>query len=367
MRTKIRSRLSLLFIALAALIAIPAVAIADNIHNDANTVNPITTTGKNTITAGGSTTIKYWIAQTGSGNDGQQGCNAADNTPLVLTINAPAGVNVSGATLSADKKLTFTECGEPVGQSVTFSSSTVGNHNITHTYSDARPAGPGTGTYDNRANFTLIVQQAQNPNTAPELSLPADINATATSSSGAVVNYEATANDAEDGPLTPTCNPASGSQFPLGLTAVQCSVTDSGGLSDSGQFNVFVTYAWGGLLQPINGGSTMSTGDDSSVFKKGSTIPVKFQLTGASAGISDATAKLYVAKVQNGVAGTETEATSSTSASSGSEFRYDSSNAQYVYNLGTKGDYWAANTTYQLRVDLGDGDMSRVTWISLKK
>lgn len=364
--TKLRSKLSFLFIALAVLIAIPTVALADVIVNDASTVNEIYVSGKNTITAGGSTTIKYKLNNSegqGVGGDPQQGCNAAEGTPLVLTINAPPGVNVSGATLSAeDKKLTFTKCGEDGAQEVTFSSSAVGSHDITHTFSDT-----GTGTYKNQTDFTLIVQEAQSANTAPELDLPADIGATATSSKGAVVNYNATASDKEDGPLTPSCTPASGSQFVLGKSQVNCSVIDSGGLSDSGFFNVAVTYAWSGLLQPINGGSTPSTGDDDSVFKVGSTIPLKFKLTGDSAGISDATAKLYVAKVQNGVVGDEVEATSSTAASSGSLFRYDATNDQYVYNLGTKGGSWTANTTYQLRVDLGDGDTSRVTWISLKK
>ena len=77
-------------------------------------------------------------------------------------------------------------------------------------------------------------------NTAPTLVLPADITAEATSSAGAVVNFLVTANDLEDGPLTPTCNFASGSTFPLGATTVSCSVTDTDGETTSGSFDVTV-------------------------------------------------------------------------------------------------------------------------------
>jgi hypothetical protein len=55
------------------------------------------------------------------------------------------------------------------------------------------------------------------------------------------VTYTASATDAEDDPdPTPDCSPASGGTFPLGSTQVDCSVTDSGGLSASGFFTVTV-------------------------------------------------------------------------------------------------------------------------------
>jgi hypothetical protein len=46
----------------------------------------------------------------------------------------------------------------------------------------------------------------------------------------------ASASDTQDGALTPVCTPASGSIFALGATTVNCSVTDSGGLTTSGSF-----------------------------------------------------------------------------------------------------------------------------------
>jgi hypothetical protein len=46
--------------------------------------------------------------------------------------------------------------------------------------------------------------------------------------------------DDHDGPLTPTCTPASGSTFPLGTTNVTCTATDSSNNTGSASFNVTV-------------------------------------------------------------------------------------------------------------------------------
>ena len=51
----------------------------------------------------------------------------------------------------------------------------------------------------------------------------------ATGPDGANVDYDASAVDNVDGPLTPTCDPPSGSLFPLGATTVNCEATDAAG------------------------------------------------------------------------------------------------------------------------------------------
>jgi hypothetical protein len=76
--------------------------------------------------------------------------------------------------------------------------------------------------------------------TAPTLILPGTITANATSPLGAVVTYSASASDLVDGSLSVSCNPASGSTFPLGLTTVNCSATDTHGNSASDSFLVNV-------------------------------------------------------------------------------------------------------------------------------
>jgi hypothetical protein len=78
-------------------------------------------------------------------------------------------------------------------------------------------------------------------NTPPALHLPLEVSAEATSPAGALVSWTATATDAEDAVApTPTCLPASGSQFPLGISTVECSVTDGGGSTVTGSFLVSV-------------------------------------------------------------------------------------------------------------------------------
>jgi len=75
--------------------------------------------------------------------------------------------------------------------------------------------------------------------TGPVLDLPDDI-VVETESDDAVVEFEASASDAVDGPLPVSCTPASGSRFPAGETRVECSAIDSNGNSAVGFFNVTV-------------------------------------------------------------------------------------------------------------------------------
>jgi hypothetical protein len=94
-------------------------------------------------------------------------------------------------------------------------------------------------------NFTVDVVV----NTPPTLSLPGPMTAEATSSAGAAVLYAVGAADAEDDPdPTPTCAPASGSTFALGTTTVNCSATDTGGLTANGSFTVTVSDSVGPSL-----------------------------------------------------------------------------------------------------------------------
>jgi hypothetical protein len=192
--------------------------------------------------------------------------------------------------------------------------------------------------------------------TPPVLTVPAQAAVTATSSAGAAVSYTASAADETDGVMPPpACSPASGSTFALGTTPVACTATDAAGNTASGQFPVTVTYAWSGALQPVNA-------DGISIFKAGSTVPVKFTLTGASAGITDATATLSYAKVSNQIEGDILEAVTNAGGSTGSQFRYDPTAGQYIFNWSTKG---LTAGTYSIKIDLGDSAVHAVR-ISLK-
>jgi hypothetical protein len=89
---------------------------------------------------------------------------------------------------------------------------------------------------------------------------------------------------------------------------------------------------------------------------------VIFALTGLSANITNATAKLAYAHISNTVTGTDVEATSTAAATTGSLFRYDSTSQQYVFNWSTRG---LSIGTYLIKVDLGDG-VTRTVQLSLR-
>ena len=200
--------------------------------------------------------------------------------------------------------------------------------------------------------FTVTVEDT----TAPNLTVSGARSATATSASGAVVTYTPpTAADIVDGSVAASCDKASGSVFPLGATTVTCTATDEAGNTGTERFTVTVTATWSNVLQPVNA-------DGTSIFKLGSTVPVKFQLTGASAGITNLSARLYLQRIGAGTTGTTLEAISTSNATTGNLFRYDATSGQYIFNLNTK---TLSAGTYQLRLDLGDGAVRTVN-ISLK-
>jgi hypothetical protein len=137
-----RGRVSLVLGTLLATAALVAVAYADNVVND------VTAGGNDTFTAGGSTTVDYWIVA--NNGDGQAGCNAADGSAATVTINAPAGVTATPGSR------TFAACAIANAQSVVFTSSTPGEYEVTVAVGD-----PGTGTYNTTpARFTLHVLAA---------------------------------------------------------------------------------------------------------------------------------------------------------------------------------------------------------------
>jgi hypothetical protein len=191
-------------------------------------------------------------------------------------------------------------------------------------------------------SFTVTVVDT----TPPKLTLPATITRAATSSTGVLVSYTASASDLVDGSVTPICTPLSGSLFGPGANTVSCYAIDMrNNRSADEMFQINVIYGWSGFLQPING-------DGSSIFKLGRTVPVKFRLSGASAGIGDAVATLSIAKVSGSVTGTSMEAVSTAATDSGNTFRYDPAADQYIFNLATK---TLTPGTWALSVDLGDG------------
>jgi hypothetical protein len=141
-----------------------------------------------------------------------------------------------------------------------------------------------------------------------------------------------------------------GHQYKLFYGASIYAANDGDPASFIGSFDLELNaqnaaYEWSGVLQPINA-------DGASVFKLGRSVPVKFQLTGASAGITTAVARLSYAKINDNEPGPVNEADSTSAATAGNLFRYDMSSQQYIFNWSTTD---LSPGSYQLAIDLGDG------------
>ena len=198
----------------------------------------------------------------------------------------------------------------------------------------------------NRGQGTFMVNVVDT--TAPAFSSASNLTVAATSAAGAVVSYPTpTATDIVDGATPVSCTPPSGGTFPLGTTTVTCTTQDAAGNKASTSFTVTVAVGWSGVLAPVVDGGT---------YKLGSTIPVKFTLTGASAGVTNLQARLWVRRTPGTSTSGGAAALSTSAATTGNLFRY--SDGQYIFNLNTKP---LSLGTYELLIDLGDGVPHAVT------
>lgn len=86
------------------------------------------------------------------------------------------------------------------------------------------------------ASFSVLVKDTG----APVVTVPANLIREATGATGAQVAYSASASDAVDGAITPTCAPPSASTFALGTSTVTCSATDRAGNTGTASFTITV-------------------------------------------------------------------------------------------------------------------------------
>jgi hypothetical protein len=95
MRTRLTSRLSLFFVSFALVLALPAMAFADDIYNnlDPTIDSNVETTN---LTAGGANgTVNLLVDETNG--DGKNGCNLTSDKKLVAAVN---NTDASVATVS---------------------------------------------------------------------------------------------------------------------------------------------------------------------------------------------------------------------------------------------------------------------------
>jgi hypothetical protein len=219
-----------------------------------------------------------------------------------------------------------------------------------------------TDPFGATATSTVNVTVLPEPNSGPSVNGGSDVVGVAGANGQATVSLTATSSDPENDALTikwfeGATQIGTGATLSATLSAgshtLTVTATDPYGATASDTVVVSVQYSGDFFNQPINN-------DGSSIFKQGSTVPVKFTLTGASAN-ANIVAHIYIAKVTNNIIGTEVEPVSTVQADSGNLFR-SGGGGQWIFNMSTKN---LTAGTYQIRADLGDGVLHTVL-ISLK-
>lgn len=254
---------------------------------------------------------------------------------LVAEATGPSGAAVSFAAATATDLVDGS-----VAATCDASSGAVFPLGVTTVTCSATDAAGNTGS----DSFTITVQDTTPPSIAPH----ANVVATATSGAGAIVNYTLpTASDLVDGSVPVSCTPASGAQFPLGATTVNCSATDAAGNTGSSSFTVTVSFAFNGFFRPIDNLPVVNK------VKAGQSIPVKFSL-GGDMGLNIFAAGYPKSVVQSCSSGAATDDIEETVTAGGSSLSYDPLTGQYNYVWKTdKG--WAGQCR-QLIVKFADGN-----------
>jgi hypothetical protein len=228
MRTKLRSKFTLLFMTCAVLLAIPAIALADIVANNLDaTVDTVAEEMPLQVGGDDGTTKLYVINQNTRDGDTNNACNLAGNsTNLQLDVTSsntdvatvdPASVTINDCT-TADNGVTLTVT--PVGEGST-------------TITVARKAGtgssaPGTFNYD-PATFTVNVSPP--PNTPPEVTIDG-VTGGASYNKGSVPAATCQVTDTEDGnssfPATLSAITGTYASDGIGSQTASCSYTDNG-------------------------------------------------------------------------------------------------------------------------------------------
>ena len=146
---------------------------------------------------------------------------------------------------------------------------TVGPHTFTVQWTRSlTPAGVNDtnafGRTPTSINFSLRVVDAPPPNTDPTLTVPASFSVEGDTLGGwaSPQQWNVSATDAEDDPdPQPSCTPAAGTVLPVGVTTVNCTVTDSAGSTTTAHFDVTVTDKNGPTLSGVPSDINVITSD----------------------------------------------------------------------------------------------------------
>jgi hypothetical protein len=222
MRTRLRSKISLLIVLFAAVLAVPAIALADDISNSIDpTIDAVAETMPLNQNGANGTTTLYVDPTNG---DGKNGCNFGGTTgTLQLAISSS---DTSVATVSPSS-VAFSNCGQTPTLTVTPHNAGTANINVTQTSNT-------TGASFNLAPAQFQVVVAPPPNTPPTITV-AGVTGGASYPKGSVPDATCQVTDAEDGnsSFAATLSPVTGpyASDGIGSQEASCSYTDQGGLT----------------------------------------------------------------------------------------------------------------------------------------
>ena len=223
--------------------------------------------------------------------------------------------------------------------------------------STAQTVTDAVGNTSDPSNVVTVEIDRHAPTLAPTVSPnPVLLNGVATGTSGA--------SDALSGLASSSCGvPLTGT---VGTKTLYCTARDVAGNTRVVTTDYRVTYRFDGFMQPINDTAhTLNCGSPcvASIFKGGSTVPVKFQLRDANGVVvQSASAPVWLTPAK-GVATTAAvdESVYTLAANTGGTYLWDGT--QYSYNWKTKGV--AVGFFWRVGVALDDGQTYTVN-IGLK-
>lgn len=155
MRTRLRSKVTLLFMMCAVLLAIPAMALADTLQ-----INNTLVVGSNVSKdPGQSGTGTVWLDPSDNSTDPQNGCNATDPAPVTVTFTSSDTSKIANP-----EPITLTGCGTNAAKDFSYNvapSATAGTVQISGAVSGGRG-----GTYNTNDTLTVTINAPAKQNTA---------------------------------------------------------------------------------------------------------------------------------------------------------------------------------------------------------